>query len=87
MVLIKGITTYRREVLRGSHSQLREIVIRYVIGGDPISMHIKSNSPSCSSGSLQYYLIIIALDVAVLCIFKYGGVSPNLEYTAYTHPI
>jgi len=62
MVLIKGITTYRREVLRGSHSQLREIVIR---------------------GSLRYYLIIIALDAAVLCIFKYGGTDLGLSATSF----
>jgi hypothetical protein len=87
MVFIKGITTYRREVLRGSHSKLREIVIRYATGDDPISMHIRTNSSLCSSGSLQYYLIIIALNVAVLCIFQYSSVSPNLVYTAHTHPI
>ena len=28
LVAMKGVTTYRREILRGSHSQLREIVIR-----------------------------------------------------------
>jgi hypothetical protein len=87
MVIIKGITTYRREMLRGSHSQLREIVIRYATGGDPISMFIKTNSSLCSSGSLHYYLMIIALDVAVLCILHYGGVSPNLACIAHTHPI
>jgi len=47
-------------VLWGSHSQLREIIIR---------------------GSLQYYMIIIALDVAVLCIFQFGGAHLGLSVT------
>ena len=30
-----------------------------------------------SSGSLQYYLIIIALDMVVVWIWRYADVSPN----------
>ena len=44
LVLIKGLTTYRREILRGSHSQLREIVIRSATGGGTVSMDIDTNS-------------------------------------------
>jgi len=58
MIVIKGVTSYRQEVLRGSRSQLREIVIR---------------------GSVQYYFIIIVLDIAVLCILQYCDFNLGLS--------
>ena len=43
LVFFKGVTTYRREMLRGSNSQLREIVIRSATSDDTISMDIDTN--------------------------------------------
>jgi len=38
-----------------------------------------------SSGSLQYYLVIIALEIAIICLLQYGdaNVSPNHAYFAH----
>jgi hypothetical protein len=36
-----------------------------------------------SSGSLQHYLIIIAIEVAIVCGLQYGDVSPNYAYCAH----
>jgi len=33
-----------------------------------------------SSGSLQYYLIIIAIEIAIVCGLQYGDVNPNHAY-------
>ena len=44
LVFVKGVTTYRREILRGSHSQLREIVIRSATNHHTVSMDIDTNS-------------------------------------------
>ena len=44
LVAMKGVTTYRQEMLRGSHSQLREIVIRYVTGCELYVVHIDTDS-------------------------------------------
>jgi len=37
------------------------------------------------SGSLQYYLVIIALEIAIVCEMLYGdaNVSPNHSYFAH----
>jgi len=39
----------------------------------------------CFSGSLQYYLVIIALEIATVCLLQYGDadVSPNHAYFAH----
>ena len=85
LVFIKGLTTYRREILRGSHSQLREIVIRSATNNDAVSM--VQTPIRHSSGSLQYYLTIIALDIVVVCIWRYADVSSNHAYRCHSYLI
>jgi len=36
-----------------------------------------------SRGSLQYYLIIIAVEIAIVCGLQYGDVNPNHAYRTH----
>jgi hypothetical protein len=71
-------------MLRGSHSQLRGVVVRWATGDDAIVLNTLTPILD-SSGSLQYYLVIIALNIAILCISRYGGVSPKLACSAQAY--
>jgi hypothetical protein len=83
LVLIKGITTYRRELLRRNHSRLWEIIVRYDTRNDTI---VDTDTNLNASGSFHYYLIITVVNISTLYISGYGddgysNVSFNCVYT------
>ena len=70
LVMTKAVATYKQGMLRGS---LRYIIVQQVLSA--LSDYSLLIVDSERRGSLQYYVIIIALSTGVLFIWQFADVS------------